>query len=193
MKKILFWNVDTQKDFINKDGALYVKGAEEIKPNLKRLTSMAVNYNIPVVNTMDWHEVTDEELSEEPDFVNTFPKHCMAGTKGAELIKETTPIHGKNTIIKKNRFDVFDNDDGYVTDVLAKINPDIVVVYGVATNVCVNFAVLGLAKRGLKVIVVKDAIKELPNLSVEKIYSEWETLEVTFVTTDTVELLMKVD
>jgi len=186
----IFWNVDTQKDFINKDGALYVEGAESIKPNLKKLTSMAVNYNIPVVNTMDWHKETDEELSDEPDFVNTFPKHCMAHTKGAGFIKETVPTHSKSIIVKKNRFDVFAGN-GDIEQILEDIKPNIVVVYGVATNVCVNFAVLGLVVRGYEVIVVKDAIKELPQLDVDAIYDSWESAGVTFETTDNIEKLLK--
>ena len=56
--KIIFWNVDTQKDFMNKDGKLYVQGAEEIKSNLKRLTNLAKAYNITVVNTGDYHNKT---------------------------------------------------------------------------------------------------------------------------------------
>ena len=61
-KKIIFWNVDTQKDFMNPDGALYVEGAESIKPNLKKLTEFARENNIFVVNTADFHFPDDKEL-----------------------------------------------------------------------------------------------------------------------------------
>ena len=54
MKKI-FFNIDTQKDFMNKDGALYVPNAESIKDNLKKLTSFAVNNKIRIFNSMDTH------------------------------------------------------------------------------------------------------------------------------------------
>jgi len=188
--KILFWAVDCQNDFMNKDGALYVEGAEAIKSNLKKLTSIAINYNIPVVNTRDWHEATDEELSETPDFINTFPKHCMKDTKGAEFIKEITPIYGNTVVINKNKFDVFTGSKN-TEKILKDINPNIVVVYGVATNVCVNFAILGLVGRGYKVIVVYDAIKELPNLPVNEIYKDWKTKGVTFEITADIEKIIK--
>ncbi len=61
--KTIFWNVDTQVDFMNKDGKLYVQGAEEIKPNLKRLTDLAEKYKITVINTGDYHNKTSKEIS----------------------------------------------------------------------------------------------------------------------------------
>lgn len=192
--KILFWAVDCQKDFLNKDGKLYVEGAESIKPNLKKLTDLAVNYNLTVVNTLDWHDANDEELSDNPDFINTFPQHCMANKKGSELIEETTPIDGlfsfyenkRNVSIKKNKFDVFTGNLN-TDNILEALNPDLIIIYGVATNVCVNFAVLGLVARGYKVVVVKDAIKELPQIDVNAVYEGWEGEGVIFETTDNIE------
>lgn len=193
MKK-LFWAVDCQKDFLNKDGVLYVEGAESIKSNLKKLTNIAIINNITVVNTMDWHDVDDKELSDNPDFINTFPHHCMAYEKGSELIEETTPLDGlftvydkkRNIAIKKNEFDVFTGNLN-TDNILKVLNPETVVVYGVATNICVNFAVLGLVGRGYKVVVVKDAIKELPQLDVNAIYEGWESEGIIFETTENIE------
>ena len=81
-KKIIFFAVDCQKDFIEKKGALYIEGAETIKPNLKKLTEFAKKNNIFVVNTADYHFPGDKELSDKPDLVNTFPPHCMFDSKG---------------------------------------------------------------------------------------------------------------
>lgn len=206
--KILFWNVDTQEDFINKNGKLAIAGAESIKPNLKRLTNLAKKYDITVVNTMDWHRTEDVELSDNPDFVNTFPQHCMSYTEGADFIKETDPkirLHfifsgvarnkmpnstRRNIIIEKNKFDVFEGNPD-TEKVLNTLNPEIVIVYGVATNVCVNFAVLGLVARGYKVVVVSDAIKELPQLDVNLVYENWKNAGVRFETTDNIENVVK--
>ena len=190
-KKIIFWAVDCQKDFIEPTGALYVKDAETIKPNLKKLTDFAKENNIMVVNTADMHNPPDEELSDNPDYITTFPSHCMNGSNSMEFIEETHPscitasvlsynagfnsidVNCKNIIIYKNKFDVFEGNP-HTNKFLDLINPDIVIVYGVATNFCVNCAVLGLRKRGIEVIVIKDAIKELPNLSVIDIFHEWD-------------------
>ena len=213
MGKIIFWNVDTQKDFMNKDGKLSIAGADTIRKNLEELTDLARKYKIRVVNTVDYHLPNDKEISDNPDFKTTFPPHCLMMSDGAKFIKETDPkrdiddtyyivawvadfIHAeeikyaRNIIIRKNHFDVFEGNS--LTDkVLELLKPDIVVVYGVATNVCVNFAVLGLRKRGYTVLVVTDAIKELPNLDVEKIYDNWRKQNVSFINVETIKKLLK--
>jgi len=97
-KKIIFWAVDCQKDFINPDGALYVKDAETIKPNLKKLTEFAKENNIFVVNTADFHFPDDKELSDKPDFVNTFPPHCMYDNEGYTFVEETAIVGDYNIL-----------------------------------------------------------------------------------------------
>lgn len=184
--RFIFWAVDCQKDFLNKDGKLYVEGAEAIKPNLKRLTDIANKYDITTVATFDWHEPDDEELSATPDFKNTFPEHCMKYSDGAALIPDMGNIKSPRFNISKQKFDVFDNNE-YADDTLEHLNPDTVIVFGVASNVCVNFAVLGLVARGYKVVVVKDAIKELPQLDVNVVYESWEKAGVIFEITANIE------
>ncbi len=198
-KKIIFWAVDCQKDFINSDGALYVKDAETIKPNLKKLTEFAKENNIFVVNTADYHFPDDKELSDKPDFKTTFPPHCLFNKTGHHFIEETIikekysildyrkdqettiDLNERNIVITKNKFDVFAGNP-HTSKFLELINPDIVIVYGVATNVCVNCAILGLRERGIEVIVIKDAIKELPNLPVKEIHEQWDLKGVGFFT-----------
>ena len=124
----LFWNVDTQNDFVSPEGKLYVQGAELLKPKWKKITQLAEMNSICVVNTADYHYSDSAELSSNPNFINTFPPHCMARTKGAEYIAETNPENpvvlnwdenfqnisatidrekNKNIVIRKDTFDVF--------------------------------------------------------------------------------------
>lgn len=89
----IFYDVDTQNDFMNKDGALYVPGAEEIKQNLEKLTKYAANKYIPIVGSVDWHFGTEEYKQREGELQKwggPFPDHCTAYQKGSEKIKETT-------------------------------------------------------------------------------------------------------
>jgi nicotinamidase/pyrazinamidase len=192
----IFWNVDTQFDFVSPDGKLYVPGAELLKPNWKKLTQFAHSKSITVVNTADWHYPASAELSAHPDFIETFPQHCMAGTAGAEFIEETDPenplvidweaatnfdrggvVSGnhRNYIIRKDAFDVFAGNP-HTGQLLKLLSPKTVVVYGVTTNVCVNDAVVGLMQRVAGVIVVEDAIKELPNIPLP--FEKWGDLGV---------------
>jgi nicotinamidase/pyrazinamidase len=204
----LFWNVDTQIDFVYPRGKLYVQGAENLRPQWKELTELAKENSIRVVNTADYHYPNSAELDSSPDFVNTFPEHCMAGTRGADYIRETDPEDSiifdwdkeylitpeffnreehRNFIIRKDAFDVFDGNP--MTDtILKQLNPDTVVVYGVTTNVCVDAAVKGLAKKVNKVYVIKDAIKELPNIPLP--FDKWKKKGVEMITLAKLKKLM---
>ena len=61
--KTIFWNVDTQYDFMRAKGKLYVSEAEKIETNLAQLTSLAKTNGIKVVNTADWHNKHSKEIS----------------------------------------------------------------------------------------------------------------------------------
>lgn len=196
----LFWNVDTQIDFVYPRGKLYVEGAEELRPHWKELTQLAKDNAIRVVNTADYHYANSPELDSNPDFINTFPEHCMANTRGADYIRETDPEDSlifdwdkeylitpelfardksRNFIIRKDAFDVFDGNPMTET-ILKQLNPETVVIYGVTTNVCVDAAVKGLVKRVNRVIVVEDAIKELPNIPLP--FDTWISKGVEMIT-----------
>ncbi len=190
----IFWNVDTQEDFIDKDGKLNVPGAEGLRPVWKQITDLAKSLKIQVVNTCDYHFINAEEISDYPDFITKFPPHCMAGTTGAHFIHETDPelpviidwdtdlaIHPdfgvgesyRNLVLRKNAFDVFSGNP-YTERILEIISPDRIFVYGVTTNICVDNAVTGLRKRGYTVYVIEDAIKELPNLPIP--FDNWKAI-----------------
>lgn len=208
---LLFWNVDTQIDFVYPRGKLYVNGAEELRPQWKELTLLAKQNSIRVVNTADYHYANSAELDSSPDFINTFPEHCMAGTRGADYIRETDPEDSlifdwdkeylitpelftrqdhRNFIIRKDAFDVFTGNP--MTDTILKhLNPEAVVVYGVTTNVCVDAAVRGLAKKVNKVYVVEDAIKELPNIPLP--FENWQKKGVELISLAELKKLMGVD
>lgn len=205
-KQLLFWNVDTQVDFVEPDGKLYAPGSELLKPTWKRITELAKLNRIKVVNTADFHHENSAELSDNPDFVNTFPEHCMANTKGAEYVAETEPedpvifdwdkeisdveakLAKRNIIIRKDAFDVFSGNP-YTNEIIRSLAPETVVVYGVTTNVCVNDAVLGLVKKVPVVYVLEDAIKELPNIPLP--FDNWKKLGVKMIQSDQLEVLLR--
>ncbi len=91
---LIFFDVDTQNDFMNADGALYVPDAEFLKPILKELTQFALKNDIPIRGSVDSHSEEDAEFT-----VNggPFPFHCMAGSEGQKKISET--LTGKETYV----------------------------------------------------------------------------------------------
>jgi nicotinamidase/pyrazinamidase len=202
----IFWDVDTQRDFMDADGKLYVPDAEAIKGNLDRLTRYAHVRGIRIVATADDHVPGHRELSASPDFRETFPEHCMRGTPGAEKIPETTlvapmviepdPIehgdlarrlysHQGHLLIRKHWFDVFTNPNAET--VLDAWSPTEVVVYGVALDVCNRFAIEGMIERGVpQIYAVTDATKPIHAQDAPALLAKWKREGVRLVTTDDV-------
>jgi nicotinamidase/pyrazinamidase len=189
--KIIAWNVDTQYDFMRPDGKLPVPGAESIEPTLEYITGEFRSAGIQRVNTADWHLPDSQELSVNPDYKTTFPEHCMQGTEGAKYVPATAPkgayivdwqsggvdleraLEARDIVLLKDKFDVF-SGNRYASALVDAMKPDRAIVYGVATNVCVDFAVRGLIDRGVEVYIVKDAIMGLPGIPSP--IGEWEQM-----------------
>ena len=89
---LIFYDVDTQNDFMDAEGALYIPDAELIKPNLEKLTSYATKNIIPIIGSADKHFGTEEYKERETELKRNggpFPDHCMDGTWGEKRIEET--------------------------------------------------------------------------------------------------------
>jgi nicotinamidase/pyrazinamidase len=194
--------VDTQVDFMLPEGKLYVPGAEETAAAMGRLVSAAREAGVVHVASADDHELTDPEISDEPDFRNTYPPHCLRGTPGAEKVPETKQsdplplslvpfppglipglIEGRRELLllKKN-FDVFTNPNAEA--LLEALDPDELVVFGVATDVCDDAAILGFLRRGRRVRFVEDAARGLDESRVASCTAVWRERGVEFSTAE---------
>ena len=201
---LVLWDVDTQVDFMLPAGKLYVPGAEETAPAMRRLVDAAREAGIVHVASADDHELTDPEISDEPDFSNTYPPHCLRGTRGAQKIPETEqadplPLslvpyppglvpelisgHREILLLKRN-FNVFTNPN--TEPLLAALDPTEIVVFGVATDVCDDAAIRGFLLRGRRVRFVEDAARGLDEARVKACTAAWREAGVAFTTTDEV-------
>jgi nicotinamidase/pyrazinamidase len=169
MSKKLVVVVDAQNDFMKESGALYVNGSQDLIDNintfLRNLDSKEVSN---VLFTFDTHNAEVYSASDEGKM---FPPHCIEGTTGHALAVDATlvPDGIRVATLTKGVFDMWAEDNVVVNTPTASVNvvprevffqelklqADIteVVVVGVALNVCVKYAVLGLVQRGFKVIV----------------------------------------
>jgi nicotinamidase/pyrazinamidase len=202
--KAILWDVDTQVDFMLPDGKLYVPQAEETIPAMKRLVAAAREAGVVHVASADDHELTDPEISDEPDFRNTYPPHCLRGTRGAQKIPETEQedplplallpfppglipglIGGRREILllKKN-FNVFTNPN--TEPLLDALDPAEIIVFGVATDVCDDAAIRGFLLRGRRVRFVEDAARGLDEERVQQCTAAWRERGVEFTAADTV-------
>jgi nicotinamidase/pyrazinamidase len=198
----ILWDVDTQVDFMEPGGKLYVPGAEEVVPELALLVERARATGSVHVASADDHELTDPEISTEPDFESTYPPHCLRGTRGAEKIAGTkqldplplslTPFppatlrelaaDRREILLLKKSFDVFTNPSA--ERLLDLLDPDEVVVCGVATDVCDDAAILGLLRRGRRVAFVEDAARGLDEARVAACTAAWREGGVRFTTAE---------
>jgi len=200
----ILWDVDTQVDFMEPSGKLYVPGASDVAPAMERLVDAARAARLVHVASVDDHELTDPELSETPDFSNTYPPHCLRGTRGAEKILETKQrdplplplvpyppglvrqlVAGRRELLLlKKSFDVFTNPN---TDpLLDALDPEEVVVFGVASDVCDDAAILGLIRRGRRVRFVEDAARGLDEARTAACQAVWRERGVEFATVEEV-------
>jgi nicotinamidase/pyrazinamidase len=196
-RRIIFWDVDTQRDFMLPGGKLYVPGAEKLIPNLDRLTEQARKDRVFLVSDACIH------VPDDPEF-QRFPPHCVRGTSGAEIIPQTiaqrflilpnrreatvpndlTPY--QQVILEKQTFDVFDNP--LTETVLERLkrftDPDAeFFVFGVVTEYCVRCVAKGLLERGRRVALVEDAIKTLKAEDGESALAEMKSRGARMVTT----------
>ena len=200
----ILWDVDTQVDFVEPDGKLAVPDAHAVVPAMQRLVEAARAAGVVHVASADDHELTDPELSDEPDFSNTYPPHCLRGTRGAQKIAETEQadplplaslpippgllpqwIDGRRELLllKKN-FDVFTNPNAEA--LLDALDPEEIVVFGVATDVCDDAAIRGFLRRGRRVVFVEDASRGLDEARTEACTAFWRERGVRFATADEV-------
>jgi len=165
--KTVFFDVDTQLDFLFPAGALYVRGAERIVPAVARLNRYAAARGIPVVSTTDAHAENDPEFA-------VWPPHCIAGTTGQHKAETTLlekrvvipnracdlAIDGaQQIIVEKQTVDIFQAPN--LNRVVERLSSDHFVVFGVVTEICVLYAVRGLLTLGKQVVVATDAIETL--------------------------------
>jgi nicotinamidase/pyrazinamidase len=207
MARVLFWDVDTQYDFIHPDGKLYVPRAEAILPRLKALTDFAHARGIRIIASADDHQLGHRELSDTPDFETSYPPHCMHGTPGQAKVPETTlrdPLiiepapqdpealavkirhHRGDVLFNKHWFDVFTNAN--VDSVLRVLDPEVIVLYGVALDVCNKYAIEGLLvhRPQTKLYLVTDATKAIRYEVGEQLLRDWGDEGVRLVKTEEV-------
>lgn len=202
MTRLVFWDVDTLHDFMRADGKLYVPGSEEIIPVVQALTDFAHDHRIPIVASADNHEPSDPEISDTPDWKTTFPPHAMQGTPGQAKIAETKlrdPLviepepedpgafahrvlgHRGDFLLHKHALDVFTNANA--ATLVRTLEPQAVVLYGVATDFCNRYAVEGLLKHlpRSEIYLVTDAIRAINQDEAERLVAGWEERGVRLV------------
>lgn len=151
--------VDMLKDFIDKDGALYIGEtgtviAQLIIDKVKKEREAGTK----IIYICDSHKPNDKEF-------NRFPEHAVEGTEGSKLIDGLT-IELGDIVVQKTRYSGFYNTklatilavgyfDGHVAATIDEVE-----VVGCCTSICVMDTVGGLANRDYNVVINKDLVAD---------------------------------
>jgi nicotinamidase/pyrazinamidase len=168
--KTIFFDVDTQIDFLFPAGALYVPGAEKMLPRVAELNRRAPL----VISTMCTHSENDAEF-------RVYPHHCVAGTVGQQkpaitLCEKRCTLRQREDsaqqwLLEKTELDCFSNP--LLRPLLADLGAERYVVYGVVTEICVQRAVFGLLEVGGRVELVTDAVTALDESAARQTFEEF--------------------
>jgi nicotinamidase/pyrazinamidase len=155
-KKTVFWDVDTQFDFMRPEGALYAPGAESIIDRISEIRHFALDHGYSMLADIDWHSQDNPEISDHPDMKTTFPPHAMAGTPGAErvgylgevpidyididavdvgILPKLVQKDQFHIVLRKQSLNVFASPNTH--KLVDLVHPRHVVAFGVALDCCV--------------------------------------------------------
>ena len=146
--------VDVQPTFCE-GGALPVDGGNAVASRVADLLASDHGYDL-VVSTQDWHIDPGDHFSDEPDFVDTWPPHGVAGTAEAELHPALEPVLGRiDTRVRKGMhaaaysgFEGVGEDGQSLDDVLRAAGVTEVDVVGLAFDHCVRATAVDAAANG---------------------------------------------
>ncbi|WP_420622744.1 isochorismatase family protein [Candidatus Poriferisodalis sp.] len=154
--------VDVQPTFCE-GGALPVDGGNAVASRVADLLAGEHGYDL-VVTTQDWHIDPGDHFSDEPDFVDTWPPHGVAGTAEAELHPALDPVVDRiDAGVRKGMgaaaysgFEGIDDDGRTLDEVLAAAEVTDVDVVGLAFDHCVRATAVDAAANGYAVTVLED-------------------------------------
>lgn len=158
--------IDVQNDF-TEGGALGVDGGSAVAQGITEYLEANPDRYQYVIASRDWHNGDDDNgghfaVDADPDFVDTWPAHCVAGTRGAEyhpaLDTSLIDLHVQKGQ-GKPAYSIFEGtlDDGAAfADELGRLGVTSVDVVGIATDYCVRASALDALAAGLDVSVLSD-------------------------------------
>lgn len=157
--------VDVQNDFIE-GGSLGVEGGNKVAIDLtQKITSgeIAKNYNF-IVTTQDWHIDPKGHFSDNPDFIDSWPVHCVADTEGAKIkddlaqaleknIDHVESFHKGMYSASYSGFEGTNKNLLKLDRYLTENNVSSVTIVGIASDYCVAETAIDSAKNGFDTTV----------------------------------------
>jgi len=165
--------VDVQNDFVE-GGSLAVTGGIDLANRLADFVKANHDKYDVIVTTQDWHIDPAGHFSDTPDFVDSWPVHCVADTQGAKIVENLANVLGGLVLnedvdliqVHKGEYmDAYsgfeghlkgDNQYALLSNALKFAGVREVDVVGIATDYCVNATAKQAVENGFGATVLTD-------------------------------------
>jgi nicotinamidase/pyrazinamidase len=174
--------VDVQNDFCE-GGSLAVEGGAQVAADVAEL--LATQAYSTVVATRDHHIDPGAHFSDTPDFVDSWPRHCVVGTPGEELHPPLEPALFDEIFYKGEYAAAYSGFEGAsadgvgLADWLREAGIDAVDVCGIATDHCVRATALDAAHEGFAVRVIEGLTAAVSPANLPDMHREWAAAGVS--------------
>jgi nicotinamidase-related amidase len=176
IEKTIFYDLNTQRDFILHDGKFHIEGAEKIVPVWQAITDLARDMKVRIVCSVDCHFPGDPILK---SWGGPYPDHCMVDTLGQNKIDETKPLnpliledreytpdeiqrvldHRGEIVFQRQQFEKLAGSPHLSAILRLVLRPfEDIVMYGVYTESCVDREITALIGVGPKLHIVTNAV-----------------------------------
>ncbi|MBY8872408.1 isochorismatase family protein [Micromonospora sp. PLK6-60] len=153
--------VDVQNDFCE-GGSLAVAGGADVAAGISRLLAAEPDRWDHVVATKDYHVDPGAHFGDPPDFIDSWPRHCVVGTAGSEFHPRLETGRVEEIFHKGEHAAAYSGFEGHAGDGLGlaewlrRRDVDRVDVVGIATDHCVRATALDAAREGFATTVLLD-------------------------------------
>lgn len=158
--------VDVQNDFVE-GGSLAVTGGVSVADRLADFITAKTDEYSTIATTQDWHIDPGAHFSDNPDYVDSWPVHCVARTAGAEIVNSLREVlSGKvGPAVRKGMFEAaYSGFEGVTEDgttlaaALSELGITAVDVVGIATDYCVAATARDAVNNGFRTRVLQDFV-----------------------------------
>lgn len=176
--------VDVQNDFCE-GGSLAVTGGAAVAAATSRLLAAPLDRWAHVVATKDYHIDPGAHFGDPPDFVTSWPRHCVVGTAGSEFHPELRTERVEAIFHKGEHAAAYSGFEGHtdggegLADWLRRHDVDEVDVIGIATDHCVRATALDAVRAGFATTVLLDLTAGVAPATTEAALAELATAGVT--------------
>lgn len=153
--------VDVQNDFCE-GGSLAVGGGGSVAAGVSQLLAAEPDRWNHVVATKDYHIDPGAHFGDPPDFVDSWPPHCVVGTPGSEFHPDLDTDRVEVIFHKGEHAAAYSGFEGHtdqgecLADWLRRHGVDRVEIVGLATDFCVRATALDAAEEGFRTTVRLD-------------------------------------